>query len=164
MYAACRAYLIDALKASGIHMEPITSFKKLQLYRNSHVGAVLFDEETLERDGSKRVYRTEKGEPKTRTCLFSRKMTFDVVIGEFTADQLGEIYQTFLEKIGRGLYVNGNFVSADPSLADWVEDEDSILAAKVAVKLKVVFTGGVYVDTDRRSLKDKELDVDYGQK
>ena len=47
MYAKCREYLIDRLRASGIQMEPITSLKKLQLYRNSHVGAVLFDEETL---------------------------------------------------------------------------------------------------------------------
>ena len=45
MYAKCREYLIDRLRASGIQMEPITSLKKLQLYRNSHVGAVLFDEE-----------------------------------------------------------------------------------------------------------------------
>ena len=42
-------------------MEPITSLKKLQLYRNSHVRAILFDEETLERDGSRRVLKTRTG-------------------------------------------------------------------------------------------------------
>ena len=73
MYAKCREYLIDRLRASGIQMEPITSLKKLQLYRNSHVGAVLFDEETLERDGSRRVFKDTDGNPKTRTCLFKRR-------------------------------------------------------------------------------------------
>lgn len=164
MYAKCREYLIDRLRASGIQMEPITSLKKLQLYRNSHVGAVLFDEETLERDGSRRVFKDTDGNPKTRTCLFKRNVVFDVVIGEFNAEKLDAIYQRFLEILGKGLYINGDFVYVEPSEAEWAEDEDSILAAKIAVKIRVTFSGGVYVDTPRQSLKDKELDIDHGQK
>lgn len=164
MFAACRAYLIQKLKESGIQMEPITTLKRLQLYKNSHVGAVLFGEESLERDGSKRVFTDTDGTSKTRVCIFKRKLIFDVVIGEFTADKLGVIYQRFLEILGKGLYVNGDFVYIDPSEADWVEDEDSILAAKIAVKVRITFTGGVYMDNARLSLRDKELDLNYGQK
>ena len=145
-------------------MEPITSLKKLQLYRNSHVGAVLFDEETLERDGSEASVLRHGRKPKTRTCLFKRNVVFDVVIGEFNAEKLDAIYQRFLEILGKGLYINGDFVYVEPSEAEWAEDEDSILAAKIAVKIRVTFSGGVYADTPRQSLKDKELDIDHGQK
>lgn len=164
MFAECRGYLAERLKESGIQMEPITSLKKLKLYRNSHVGAVLFDEEKLERDGSKRRFQGPDGTGQTRVRLFSRKLSFDVVIGEFTADKLGAIYQGFLERLGRGLYVDGNFVYAEPSEAEWVEEEDSILSAKIAVKVKITFTGGVYTDTPRQGLSNKELEVSYGQK
>ena len=54
--------------------------------------------------------------------------------------------------------------AAEQAAAEWAEDEDSILAAKIAVKIRVTFSGGVYADTPRQSLKDKELDIDHGQK
>ena len=51
MFTKCQQFLKDALKDAGIHTPPITSLKKLALYTDSHVGAILFDQETSKRGG-----------------------------------------------------------------------------------------------------------------
>ena len=61
MFVQCQQFLKDALKEAGIHTPPITSLKKLTLYTDSHVGAILFDSETLNRSGSKRGGRSTIG-------------------------------------------------------------------------------------------------------
>ena len=45
-----------------------------------------------------------------------------------------------------GLDVNGNWTDIEVGDADWVEDGDSILKAKVAVQFDVTFEGGIYQD------------------
>ncbi|WP_270815172.1 SON protein [Hungatella effluvii] len=159
MFEPCRKYLIDTLKDSGIHMEPITSMKRLQLYGNSHVGAVLFEDETLRRNGSKRNYVDQGGASRKRRRLFDRDLTFQVVIGEYDPIRLDEIYQEFLKRLGHGLYVDGNFIAAEPSDVDWVEEADSILKAKIALKVAVTFYGGIYKDSDRLNLGSKTLHI-----
>ena len=87
MFVQCQQFLKDALKDAGIHTPPITSLKKLTLYTDSHVGAILFDEETLGRSGSKRIFRNERGDQQKRRKVYDRSMTFDVIIGEYTAER-----------------------------------------------------------------------------
>ncbi len=64
-----------------------------------------------------------------------------------------------METVDRGLYINGNFTGAEIEGADWVEKDDSILKAQVAVQVKVRFDGGVYRDTDYIDMSKKELGV-----
>ena len=148
MFTKCQQFLKDALKDAGIHTPPITSLKKLALYTDSHVGAILFDQETLVRSGSKRIFKNERGDQQKRRKVYDRSMTFDVIIGEYTAEKAEAIYERFLNTVERGLYINGNFTAAEIEGADWVEKDDSILKAQVAVQVKVRFDGGVYRDTD----------------
>ncbi len=159
MFAECQQFLKDALKAAGIRTPIITTIKQLKLYGDSHVGAILFEDETLTRSGSKRIYRNERGDQQKRRKVYDRSMTFDVVIGEYTAARAEEIYERFLETVDRGLYINGNFTGAEIEGADWVEKDDSILKAQVAVQVKVRFDGGVYRDTDYIDMSKKELGV-----
>ena len=86
-----------------------------------------------------------------------------MVIGEFNAEKLDAIYEVSGDT-GKGTVYQRRFCYVEPSEAEWAEDEDGVLAAKIAVKIRVTFSGGVYADTPRQSLKDKELDIDHGQK
>ncbi|MDR2024027.1 MAG: SON protein [Hungatella sp.] len=159
MFYECRKFLIDKLKESGIRMEPITSTKKLNTYTDSHVGAVLFHEENLNRNGSKRLYEDQTGAARRRRKIFDRNLSFGVVIGEYDPQKAEIIYEEFLRNLGSGLYIDGNFIYAEPSDAEWAEGEDSILKAKIAVQLKVTFSGGVYRDTDYLDIGGKQLDI-----
>lgn len=159
MFAECQKFLIDSLRKAGIHMSPITSIKKLNLCSESHMGAVIFDEETLSRSGSKTIFRNERGEQQKRRKVFDRSLTFDVMIGEYTADKAGEIYENFLRQLDRGIDIDGNFTAVEVLSADWVEKDDSILKAQVAVQVKVKFEGGVYRDTGYIDTGKKELGI-----
>lgn len=44
--------------------------------------------------------------------------------------------------------VDGNWVNIVVGEADWVEEGDSILKAKVAVQFDITFEGGIYQDRD----------------
>ena len=58
------------------------------------------------------------------------------------------MFGAFLSSLDRGIYVNGDFVPIEVEGADWVDKDDSILKAQVAVQIKIRFDGGVYRDTD----------------
>lgn len=160
MFVQCQQFLKDALKEAGIRTPPITSLKKLVVYADSHVGAILFDQETLSRSGSKRIYRNERGDQQKRQRVYDRSMTFDVIIGEYSAEKAEAIYERFLDTVERGLYINGNFTSVEIEGADWVEKDDSILKAQVAVQVKVRFDGGVYRDTDYIGVKELGIAIE----
>ena len=51
MFAECQQFLKEALKEAGIRTLPITTMKQLKLCADSHIGAILFEEETLTRSG-----------------------------------------------------------------------------------------------------------------
>lgn len=159
MFTECRQFLIDRLKESGIRMEPITSMKKLRIYGDSHVGAVLFDEEDLSRNGSKRIYEDQSGVNRKRQKVFDRNIRFSVIIGEYQADRAEQIYETFLSKLRQGLMVDGNYISVEPVKTDWVESDDSILKAKMGVRVQVECSGGVYIETVLTDIQEKQLDI-----
>ena len=160
MFTECQTFLIDALKAAGIRTTPITSLKKLNIYSESHVGAVLFEEETLSRSGSKTIYRNERGEQQKRRKVFDRSLVYNVVIGEYTAQKVEEIYEKFLSQISQNdFYIDGNYTALEVESADWVEKDDSILKAQVAVQIKIKFQGGVYRDTGYIDTSRKELGI-----
>jgi len=71
-----------------------------------------------------------------------------VIIGDYTEDAVESMFERFLSGIGSGITVDGNFVPIEVEAADWVDSDDSILKAKVAVQIKIRFDGGVYRDTD----------------
>lgn len=157
MFSTCRAYLIDRLKTAGIKTQPFTAMKQLKTSSEKHLGAVLTDGETFSRSGSKTIYRDIAGDKHKRRKVFDRKLTFSVIIGEYDQDKCEEIFVTFLASLDTGIYVDGNYVSIEVEDADWVEEEDSILKAKVAVQMKVHFSGGIYRDTDSAKVKQTEI-------
>ena len=137
LYAESKNYLINKLKESGLKSKPYTSQKALEKSQESHVGAVLFETESL-----------------------SRKLTFSVVIGGYTDDEVETMFEEFLKHLDRGIYVDGNFVSIEVEEADWVTKDDSILKAQVAVQVKITFDGGLYKDSKPRKLWKIDVEVE----
>ena len=162
MFAVSRAYLIEHLTAAGIKKPPLTSLKKLKACAESHQAAVLFDREELVRSGRKAVYDAG-GQPMQRITVFDRSIVWSVIIGEYTPEKAEEIYTRFLASLGTGFWADGDFISIDASEAEWVDEEDSILHAKIAVRLTITCKGPLRRDTALQRLQqinitpDKEL-------
>ena len=77
-----------------------------------------------------------------------------VIIGDYTDEAVESMFGAFLSSLDRGIYVNGDFVPIEVEGADWVDKDDSILKAQVAVQIKIRFDGGVYRDTDFAKVSD----------
>ena len=143
-----REFLINALKGAGVKGKIHESMKSLKNCNEMHVGAVLRVKESFTRSGSKRKYVDEEGQRKQRKKLFERITTLHVVIADTSEDKVEDLLKNFLTGISKGFATDGNWVDLEISEADWVEEEDSILKARIAVEFDIVLTGGIYVDTD----------------
>ena len=142
------------LKAAGIKSKPFTTEKALEKSQESHIGAVLFERETFTRNGSKKRYRDEEGTLHKRRKIMERATTFGVIIGGYTDNEVEEIFDRFVASLDRGIYIDGNFVPIEIEGADWVDKDDSLLKAQVAVQVMITFNGGVYRDTGFAPLTD----------
>ena len=147
LYAQAKQYLLDKLKEAGVKAKPYTTRKALERGQDSHIGAVLFESEDIARNGSKTRYSDQTGAQKKRRKVFDRRIAFTVIIGDYTEEAVELMFERFLSGIAPGIMVDGNFVTIEVEAADWVDSDDSILKAKVAVQIKVRFDGGVYKDT-----------------
>lgn len=146
MYSECKKYLMETLKKAGIKTPVLTSLKKLKANQDSHVGAVLFGDEVLLRNGSKRTYENG-GIRKKRRTVFDRNLTFSVFIGDYSEDKVESIYEQFISNLDAGIMYQGNYIRIEPEAAEWIDEDDNILKSKVAVQLKVTFYGGVYKES-----------------
>ncbi len=160
MYRETKNYLLEQVKQSGLKSIPYTTQKALEKSQESHVGAVLFEKETLEKDGSKTRYKDPAGAQKKRRRIFRRTLSYSVIFGDYTDEAVEAMYQNFLENLNDGIYIDGNYVPITVESADWVDKDDSILKAKVAVQVLVSFEGGVYRDTGYQPVQGIEMAVE----
>lgn len=158
LYKESKEYLLDKLKAAGLKSKPYTTQKGLEKSQESHIGAVLFESETLLRNGSKTRYRDQEGAQKKRRKVFDRALTFTVIIGDYTDEAVESMFGAFLSSLDRGIYVNGDYVPIEVEGADWVDKDDSILKAQVAVQIRIRFDGGLYRDTNFAKVTDVEVE------
>jgi hypothetical protein len=158
MYVESKQYLIGKLKEAGLKSNPYTTEKALERSMESHLGAVLFESETFSRNGSKKHYRDQEGAQKKRRKIFDRTTAFTVILGDYTDEAVEEMLEKFLASLDKGIYVNGDYVPIEVEGADWVDKDDSILKAKVAVQVKVNFLGGVYKDTGFARVTELEVE------
>lgn len=159
LYAQSKAYLIAKLKEAGVKSKPYTVMKRLEKSQESHVSAVIFDEEAIRRNGSKKIYRDQEGAQKKRRKVFDRDLTFAVIIGDYSDDAVEAMFEKFLESLERGIWVDGNFVPVEARDAEWADEDDSILKARVAVRVMVTFQGGLYRDTGFGPLTNIEIEA-----
>lgn len=143
-----RNYIVETLKSSGIKSQVYTNMKKLKQGNEVHVGAVLRNGETFTRSGSKRKFVDQEGRQKRRVKLWDRNTSLHVVIADTSEENVEKILEAFLRNLKKGIDVDGNWVNIVVGEADWVEEGDSILKAKVAVQFDITFEGGIYEDRD----------------
>lgn len=143
-----RNYIVETLKNSGIKSQVYTNMKKLKQGNEVHVGAVLRNGETFTRSGSKRKFVDQEGRQKRRVKLWERNTSLHVVIADTSEENVEKILEEFLRNLKKGIDVDGNWVNIVVGEADWVEEGDSILKAKVAVQFDITFEGGIYEDRD----------------
>ena len=160
MIAECREYLIDKVSKAGIKTKIKTTTKDLKASNESHIGALLFEDEEFERDIKKTNYADEKGIKRKRTKIFARKTSFSVVIGEYEQVKCELIFEEFMKLIGTGMYIDGNFVEISPKKAAWFDEKDSILKAQVAVQILIEIDGGIYKDTEFKKVNDIGVEVE----
>lgn len=60
LYKQSKEYLLEKLKAAGLKSKPYTTQKGIEKSQESHIGAVLFESETLLRNGSKHDIETKR--------------------------------------------------------------------------------------------------------
>ncbi len=160
MFTSCRNMLKENLKKAGFKEKQIyTSKKRLALCNESRVAAVLFEEDVLAKNKSKRIYESNGNKHKRRR-KYDRDISFSIVIGEYEIEKVEEIYNKFLEELPEGIYVDGNYVEVIPSASDWMDDEDTILKSKCAVQITVTCKGGVYKDTEFVKATDVDIAVE----
>ena len=147
-----RNYIVETLKISGIKSQVYTNMKKLKQGNEVHVGAVLRNGETFTRSGSKKNFVDQEGRRKRRVKLWDRSTSLHVVIADTSEEKVEEILGSFLRNLKKGIEVDGNWVDIVVGGADWVEEGDSILKAKMAVQLDITFEGGIYEDRDIRPM------------
>lgn len=157
LYGESKQYLLDKLKAAGLKSKPFTTQKALGKSQESHVGAVLFQRETFARNGSKKRFRDEEGAQHKRRKVLDRTTTFSVIIGGYTDDEVEAMFEKFVSSLDPGICVDGNYVPIEVEEADWVDKDDSLLKAQVAVEVYITFQGGVYRDTDFAPLTDVRI-------
>lgn len=125
LYQESKAYLLGKLKEAGLKSKPYTTMKGLEKSQESHIGAVIFDQEAITRNGSKTQYKDQEGARHKRRKVFNRAITFTVTIGDYTDDAVETMFERFLASLDRGIYVNGDFVPIEVDGADWVNKDDS---------------------------------------
>ena len=143
-----RDFLIKALHKAGVKGKIHESMKTLKNCSELHVGAVLRVRESFTRSGSKKRYTDKEGLRKQRNKLFDRITVLHVVIADTSEDKVETLLSNFLTGISKGFEVNGNWIDLELSDAEWLEEEDTILKAKITVEFDVTLKGGIYVDTD----------------
>lgn len=159
LYVESKTYLLGKLKEAGLKSKPYTTIKGLEKSQESHVGAVIFEKEAISRNGSKKLYKDQEGAQKKRRKVFDRNLTFTVTIGDYTDEAVETMFEKFLKNLDRGIWVNGSFVPLEVEGADWVDKDDSILKAQVAVQVAITFQGGLYRDTDFGPLTHIEINA-----
>ena len=159
LYTESKAYLLVKLKEAGLKTKPYTTIKGLEKSQESHIGAVIFEKESISRNGSKKLYKDQEGAQKKRRKVFDRKLTFTVTIGDYTDDAVETMFEKFLASLDRGIWVDGDFVPLEAEGADWVNKDDSILKAQVAVQVAITFEGGLYKDTGFAPLTHIEIET-----
>lgn len=152
-----KEYLKECLQKAGIKNEILTTWKALQSKTDSHVGAILREGQTLTRNGSKRNYEDQNGVRCVRVKAYDVDTSFKVVIGEYTEERCEALFLQFLNALGKGLRIEGNYVDIEIGQVEWVEKEDSILKANIACQIPVTFHGGIYQDMTKKAVAIGEI-------
>lgn len=157
MVIECRNYLISKLKESGIKTNIHVAMKTLKNSSESHIGAVLFQDEQIKHSDEK-VIVIQEGKRQKATKLFERELRFNVIIGEYSHEKTEQIYERFLRVLDKQIEVGDCLIQIDPVRCEWVTAEDSILQSKIAANVEIVMTTYLFQKNKMARITGIEID------
>ncbi len=158
-----KEYLEAALKEGGMTGRIYASVKELKHAQGTNYGAVLRGKDKPTRSKSKKYYKDEEDRSMLRHKPYDMETTYNVVIAAATEEKAEEVLEGFLKAVGRGYYDDGgNWVAVEPEETDWVDEDDSVMKAKVAVQVAVICRYGLYIDTEAGAMPEK-ADISFGE-
>ncbi len=157
-----KKYLIGKLKEAGLKARIHESMKSLKSSGEIQIGGVIRYDDILTRSGSKKIYRDQGGVQHKRVKVWDRDTKLKVIIGEATEERCEELFTAFLEKLDRGIWIDGNWVGIKVEDIGWVDGEDTILKSRLAVEIIVTFSGGIYKETDYAAAKQTAIEAVKG--
>lgn len=157
-----KEYLIERLKEAGFNARIHESMKSLKSSGEIRTGAVIRYDDVLTRSGSKKTYRDQEGAQHKRVKIWDRDTKLKVVIGEATEEQCEKLFTAFLEKLERGIWIDGNWVGIEVEDIEWVDGADSILKSRLAVEIIVSFKGGIYRENGYAAVEQVRIDAEKG--
>lgn len=142
-----KAFLEAALKAGGLTKTIYTSLKQLKHAAGTQYGAILRISDKPVRATSKKTFKDQQGASIIRRKLYICETVYNVVLVAADEDTLEKLLEGFLTSLERGYYDdNGNWVEVTPEETDWVDEDDCVMKAKMAVQVKIVCKYGIYKD------------------
>ncbi len=157
-----KEYLIEKLKEAGFNARIHESMKSLKSSGEIRTSAVIRYDDILTRSGSKKTYRDQGGARHKRVKIWDRDTKLKVVIGEASEERCEKLFTTFLEKLERGIWIDGNWVGIEVEDIEWVDEADSILRSRLAVEMIISFKGGIYKETGYVDVKKVKLNAEKG--
>lgn len=142
-----KAFLEAALKAGGLTKTIYTSLKQLKHAAGTQYGAILRISDKPIRATSKKTFKDQQGASFTRRKLYTCETAYNVVLVAADEETLEKLLEGFLSNLERGYYDDGgNWVDVTPEETDWVDEDDCVMKAKMAVQIKVICRYGLYKD------------------
>lgn len=155
-----KEYLTNALKNGGINGRIYESLKELKMSHGNRYGGILRVSDKPTRSAHKKKFKDQSGVAKLRRCLYGCITTYNVIIAESTEEEAEKILYGFLSNLDRGYYDDdGNWVKVTPVATDWVDEDDSVMKAKVAIQVEVIFEYGIYRDEETGKMPEIEIPV-----
>ena len=152
-----KEYLTGCLQAAGEKGRIYDSMKDLKHAQGVHYAAILRTKDEIERAKRTR-YHTDGGVEMIRKKRIQMETTYNVVIASQDEDTAAGILNGFLLALGKGFDDgDSNWVDVEAPLTDWVDEEDSVLKAKVAVQVQVIFRYGLYTEEAAGSIPESEV-------
>lgn len=156
MFLTCRNYLIEKVQAVlGPGAIVHTAQKTLEASADPHVGAVLAVSDSYSKNGSGKVYG-ETGSRRRLRRHYDRQVTFQAVLGDYTAEGCEAMYGAFLTSLEDQIKVDDVPVPVTVTEADWVDKDDSKLRSALAVQALIRFDGGVFKSTAFAAITEAE--------
>ncbi len=148
-----KEYLETSLKNGGMTGRIYQSVGEMKHAQGTFYGAVLRGKDTPTRSKSKKFYRDQEDCSMLRRKHYDCVTEYNVIIAAATEEKAEEVLEGFLVCLGKGFIDdNGNWVGIEPDEADWVDEDDSVLKAKVAVQVIIKCRYGIYTDAEAGAL------------
>lgn len=141
-----KQYLTGVLRSAGITGTIYDSLKRMTEDEGTCYAGILRCSDKTARAKSKTTYG-QGAVTMGRFKLYSVETKYRVVITEYDEEHLETYVEEFVKNLSKGYDDgDGNWVGVECGEVDWVDEQDSILKAKLSVEIPVTFTYGLYRD------------------